>query len=56
MIVSMTGYHYATQIIGGVEYSLQIKTLNSKILDLSIKSAYEKLLNIEKVNNCQELF
>ena len=43
MIVSMTGYHYATQIIGGVEYSLQIKTLNSKILDLSIKSAYENL-------------
>jgi len=42
MIVSMTGYNYSTQIIDGVQYSVQIKTLNSKTFDCNIKSPNDK--------------
>jgi len=38
MIISMTGYNYSTHIIDGVEYTVQIKTLNSKTFDFHVKS------------------
>lgn len=38
----MTGYNYSTQIIDGVQYSVQIKTLNSKTFDCNIKSPNDK--------------
>ena len=38
MIISMTGYNFSTKIIDGIEYSVQIKTLNSKTFDCNIKS------------------
>ena len=43
MIISMTGYNYSTQIIDGVEYTVQIKTLNSKTFDFHIKSPNDNL-------------
>ena len=43
MIISMTGYNYSTQIIDGVEYTVQIKTLNSKTFDFYVKSPNDNL-------------
>ena len=43
MIISMTGFQYSTCIIDGVEYTVQIKTLNSKTFDFSIKSPNDNL-------------
>jgi len=43
MIISMTGYNYSTQIIDGVEYTVQIKTLNSKTFDFHVKSPNDNL-------------
>ena len=43
MIISMTGYNYSIQIIDGVEYTVQIKTLNSKTFDFHVKSPNDNL-------------
>ena len=39
----MTGFNYSTHIIDGIEYNAQIKTLNSKNFDFSVKSPYDNL-------------
>jgi len=43
MIISMTGFNYSTRIIDGIEYTSQIKTLNSKTFDFSVKSSNDNL-------------
>ena len=43
MIISMTGFNYSTCIIDGIEYTAQIKTLNSKNFDFSVKLPYDSL-------------
>ena len=43
MIISMTGFNYSSCIIDGIEYTSQIKTLNSKTFDFSVKSPNDNL-------------